>query len=78
MTPDKLARLVHHDATQGFRPIREAVVWSQRELGVGLSESQMRRLFRRLGFRRKVPRPMAVGADAAVQAQWKKGGLARR
>jgi transposase len=78
LTPNQQAQLVHHAATQGFRTLREAVVWSQRELGVVLSESQMRRLFRRLGFRRKAPRPMAVGADAAVQAQWKKGGLARR
>jgi hypothetical protein len=48
-------------------------VWSQRELGVALSERQMRRLSHRLRFRRKVLRPLAVGADAALQAPWKKG-----
>jgi hypothetical protein len=30
------------------------------------------------GFKRKIPRPMAVRADAALQAQGKQGGLARR
>jgi len=78
LTPDQQARLVQHAATQGFRTIREAVVWSQEAMGVVLSELQMRRLFRRLRFRRRVPRPLAVGADPAVQAQWQRGGVARR
>ncbi len=34
----------------------------------------MRQLFHRLGFQRKVLRPMAVRADAALTAQRKKGG----
>lgn len=72
LTPEQQARLVQHAATQGFRTIREAVVWSQEALGVVLSEQQMRRLFRQLGFKRKVPRPLAVGADTALQAQWLK------
>jgi len=78
LTPDQQARLIQHAATQGFRTLREAVVWCREVLGVGLSEPQMRRLFHRLGVRRKVPRSMAVRADAALQAQWKQGGLARR
>jgi transposase len=73
LTPDQQAQLIQHAATQGFRTLREAVVWSQRELGVALSERQMRRLSHRLRFRRKVLRPLAVGADAALQAPWKKG-----
>ena len=78
LTPDQQAQLIQHAATQGFRTLREAAAWCREALGVELSERQMQRLFRRLGFRRKVPRPMAVRADAALQAQWKKGGLARR
>jgi len=76
LTPDQQARLIQHAATQGFRTLREAVVWCREALGVALSERPMGRLFHRLGFRRKVPRPMAVRADAALQAQC--GGFARR
>jgi transposase len=78
LTPDQQAQLLQHAATQGFRTLREAAAWCRKALGVELSERQVQRLFHRLGVRRKVPRPMAVRADAALQAQWKKGGLARR
>jgi len=76
LTPDQQARLIQHASTQGFRTLREAVVWCREALGVALSERPMGRLFHRLGFRRKVPRPMVVRADAALQAQC--GGFARR
>ena len=69
LTPDQQARLIQHASTQGFRTLREAAAWCREALGVELSERQMRRLFHRLGVRRKVPRPMAVRADAALQAQ---------
>lgn len=75
LTPQQQARLVQQAATHGFASIQDAIRWCARELGVSLSYPQMYKLFRRLGLRRKVPRPMAVGADAALQAQWKKGGL---
>ena len=78
LTPDQQAQLLQHAATQGFRTLREAAAWCRETLGVELSERQVQRLFHRLGFRRKVPRPMAVRADAALQAQGKKGGFARR
>jgi len=52
------------------------VAWRRETLGVALSERPMGRLFHQLGVRRKVPRPMAVRADAALQAQC--GGFARR
>jgi transposase len=78
LTPDQQARLIQHAATQGFRTLREAAAWCRETLGVELSERQVQRLFHRLGVRRKIPRPMAVRADAALQAQWKKGGFARR
>jgi transposase len=78
LTPNQQAQRIQHAATQGFRTLREAVAWCRETLGVELSERQVQRLFHRLGVRRKVPRPMAVRADAALQAQWKKGGFARR
>jgi len=78
LTPDQQAQLLQHAATQGFRTLCEAAAWCRETLGVELSERQVQRLFHRLGFRRKIPRPMAVRADAALQAQWKKGGFARR
>jgi len=73
LTPDQQVQLTQHASPHGFRTLREAVAWRREALGMGLSGTPMRRLFRRLGFRRKAPRPMAVRADAAVQAQWKKG-----
>jgi len=76
LTPDQQARLIQHASTQGFRTLREAVVWCREALSVALSERPMGRFFHRLGFRRKIPRPMAVRADAALQAQC--GGFARR
>ena len=76
LTPDQQAQRIPHAATQGFRTLREAAAWCREALGVELSERQVQRLFQRLGFRRKVPRPMAVRADAALQAQCR--GFARR
>jgi hypothetical protein len=78
LTPDQQAQLIPHAATQGFRTLREAAAWCRETLGVELSERPMRRVVEQLGFKRKAPRPMAVRADAALQAQWKQGGLARR
>jgi len=78
LTPDQQAQRIQHASTQGFRTLREAAAWCREALGVELSERPMRRVVEQLGFTRKVSRPMAVRADAALQAQWKKGGLARR
>jgi transposase len=78
LNPDQLARLAGHAAQVGFSTVKEAVEWVSCELGVRLSEGQMSRLFKKLGLRRKVLRPMAEQADAGVQARWKKGGLVRR
>jgi len=50
-----------------FRTIGEAVAWCRRELGVAVSYKKLYDWFRRWGYRKKVPRPMAAKAD--VQAQ---------
>jgi len=78
LTPNQQAQLLQHAATQGFRTLREAAAWCREALGVELSERQMQRVLEQLKFTRTVPRPMAVRADATLQAQWKQGGFARR
>jgi transposase len=78
LTPDQQAQRIQHATTQGFRTLREAAAWCREALGVELSERPMRRVFEQLGFKRKVSRPMAVRADAALQAQGKQGGFTRR
>ena len=48
------------------------MAWCEEELGVKVSYKKLHYWFRRWGYRKKVPRPMAEKAD--VQAGWKKGG----
>ncbi len=50
-----------------FRTIGEAMAWCEKELGVAVSYKKLHYWFRRWGYRKKVPRPMAEKAD--VQAQ---------
>ena len=57
-----------------FRTIREAMAWCEKELGVAVSYKKLYYWFRRWGYRKKVPRPMAEKADVQAQAGWKKGG----
>jgi transposase len=58
-----------------FRTIGEAVAWCRRELAVEVSYKKLYDWFRRWGYRKKAPRPMAAKADAQAQEAWKKGGL---
>ena len=51
---------------------RGAVAWCRKELGVKVSYKKLYDWFRRGGYRKKVPRPMAEKADA--QEGWKNGG----
>jgi transposase len=46
--------------------------WIQREYGVSLGVRQCQRLFRRLDFRLRKPRPLLGKGDPAVQQQHKK------
>ena len=57
-----------------FRTIGEAVAWCRRKVGVEVSYKKLYAWFRRGGYRKKVPRPMAEKADAQAQEGWKKGG----
>ena len=53
---------------------REAVAWCRKELGVEVSYKKLYDWFRRGGYRKKVPRPMAEKAEPQAQEAWKKGG----
>ena len=46
----------------------------EKELGVKVSYKKLHDWFRRWGYRKKVPRPMAEKADVQAQEGWKKGG----
>ncbi len=78
LNPEQLARLTERAAEVGFGTVQEAVEWAAQELGTKLSVNQMARLFKKLGFKRKVLRPVAEQADVEAQARWKKGGSVRR
>jgi transposase len=58
-----------------FRTIGEAVAWCEKELGVRVSYKKLYDWFRRWGYRKKVPRPMAEKADVQAQEGWKKGAI---
>jgi hypothetical protein len=55
--------------------IGEAVTWCGRELGVEVSYKKLYDWFRRWGYRKKVPQPMAEKTNAQAQETWKKKGL---
>lgn len=59
----------------GFATVGAARAWAAQELGVALTERQMRQVFEELGLKRKVPRPISTKASAQSQEAWKKGGL---
>jgi transposase len=50
------------------------MAWCEKELGVAVSYKKLHDWFRRWGYRKKVPRPMAEKADVQAQEGWKKGG----
>jgi hypothetical protein len=52
------------------------MAWCEKELGVVVSYKKLYYWFRRWGYRKKVPRPMAGKADGRAQAGWKGGLLA--
>jgi transposase len=71
--PEQLAALEQRARAVGFATVQQAVGWAAEALGARLTVHQMRRLFRRLRLRRKLPRPVSDRADPAAQAAWKGG-----
>jgi len=77
VTPAQRAKLEEKAQEEGFRTIGEAVHWVQAQWGVLYTYNGMRSLFRRLKFRKKTPRPMALHASSQQQEAWKKGDFWR-
>jgi transposase len=50
------------------------MAWCEKELGVKVSYKKLYDWFRRWGYRKKVPQPMAEKADVQAQEGWKKVG----
>jgi transposase len=73
-TPAQEQRLREAVSEGRSRTIGEAMAWCEKELGVVISYKKLYYWFRRWGYRRKVPRPMAGKADGRTQEGWK-GGL---
>ena len=73
-TPAQAQRLREAVSEGRFRTIGEAMAWCEKELGVAVSYKKLYDWFRRWGYRKKVPRPMAEKADVQAQGGWKKRG----
>ena len=73
-TPAQEQRLREAVSEGRFRTIGEAMACCEKELGVAVSYKKLYDRFRRWGYRKKVPRPMAAKADVQAQEGWKKGG----
>ena len=54
--------------------IWDGVEWAQAQCGVAYTYWGMRKIFARLGLKKKTPRPCAPQASEADQDAWKKGG----
>ena len=51
------------------------MAWCEKEMGVAVSYKKLHDWFRRWGYRKEVPRPMAEKADVQAQEGWKKGAI---
>lgn len=78
LSPEQQKQLQERVAQGGFRTAEEIGEWVRKTLGVSYRRGGVYTLMRRLGARKKVPRPFAVKASPSAQAAWKKGGFRRR
>ena len=74
-TPAQAQRLREAVSEGRFRTIREAMAWCEKELGVAVSDKTLYYSFRRWGYRKKVPRPMAEKAEERAQEGCKKRAI---
>ena len=73
LAPEQQARLLAEAGQGAFRTAEEAARWVEQRFGVRYTPWGIYALLRRLGWRPKVPRPVAAKADPAAQAAWKGG-----
>jgi hypothetical protein len=50
------------------------MAWCEKEVGEVVYYKKLHCWFRRWGYRKKVPRPIAGKADHQAQEAWRKGG----
>ena len=74
-TPAQEQRLREAVSEERFRTIGEAMAWCEKELGVVVSYKKLHNWFRRWGYRKKVPRPMAEKAEERAQEGCKKRAI---
>lgn len=65
-------------ATGSFFTVADAARWVREQFGVAYTTKGMHGLLRRLGCRKKAPRPMNPKTSPAVQEAWKKGAWSPR
>jgi len=74
LTEEQQAELKALAEAGEIRTIWDGVRWAQEKWKVAYTYWGMRWVFRRLGLRKKVPRPRHAQASVAEQEAWKKGG----
>ena len=77
-TVEQEAKLKEAVSEGRFRTVGEAVRWCAEVLGIEVSEGKVYYWFRRWGYRKKVPRPLAQKADVEAQEVWKKKAFWKR
>lgn len=70
--------LVKQAAEEGFASATEAGVWIEETFGVHYKTDSVRKLLRRVGLKKKVPRPRSPQMSPQAQKVWKKGGWSKR
>jgi transposase len=73
LSSEQQVQLVAQAAAGRFFTVADAVRWVVETFGITYTTKGMHRLLRRLGCRKKVPRPMNPKTSAEAQAAWKKG-----
>lgn len=73
LNAEQRAQLRERVAEGTFHCIIEVVAWVEETYGQRYTPQGMYSLFRRSGFKKKVPRPIGAKADLQAQEAWKKG-----
>jgi transposase len=73
LTVEQQGQLLAKAATGCFFTVADAVQWVATTFGVTYTAKGMQRLLRRLGCRKKVPRPMNPKTSVEAQTAWKRG-----
>ena len=72
LSPELQQELLQEAKMGKIKTIWDGVRWAE-ERGVNYTYWGMRHLFRRIGLRKKTPRPSSPKASPKEQARWKKG-----